>query len=192
MASAYLVTLDVTKSGYTLRAGANAAVVFAETTAQAIDMAKAALGSNLADDAAWAAATVTAVAAEAELEGWTFTINLTDNLTPFTLISATYVAADAAVIDTVGAGLAAALVAAGVAGAAYNAGTNVLTIVETTDVKGDWLISAYAYPPSNFENQNVSVQGFYGAITAAGAQGIARTSTLVAALPKLYGAFKQI
>lgn len=191
MASAYLVTLDPAKSGYSLRGGANAVVVFAETTGQATDMAKAAL-AGAGDDGAWAGATVTAIAAEAELEGWTFTINLTDNLTPFTIITASYVAVNAAVIDDVGTGLAAALVAAGIAGAAYNTGTNVLTIVETTDGMGDWSILAYAYPPSNFEDRAVSCAGFYGAITAVGAAGIARKSTLVAAVPKLYGAFKQV
>lgn len=191
MASAYLVTLDRTKGGYNLEQDIDAVVVYADSTSQAKDLAKAMMGADA--NLHWANATVTAIAAEAELEGWTFNIGLQDNNSPFTVITASYVATDAQVIDDVGAGLAAALIVAGVAGAAYNSGTNVLTIVETTDGMGDWHINVFAYPPSGglYSDPLTSVTGFFGAVTAEGASGIARKSTLVAAFPKPYGKFSQ-
>lgn len=197
MAAAYLVTLPL-KGGMTLKGGNDSVIVWADDATQAKSLASAAM-SNDVPAAAWTNATATALVVGTELEGWTFTINLVDPVTPFTELSASYTGANAATIDTVGTALAAALNALdGIAGAAYDTGTNVLTIVETTDSMGDWAIEAYATPPSTatgtsligFGDTGARVSGFFGAITAAGAAGIARTSTLVAALPALYALAK--
>jgi hypothetical protein len=196
MAAAYLVTLPL-KGGMTLKGGNDSVIVWAEDATQAKSLASAAM-SNDVPAAAWTAATATALVVGTELEGWTFTINLVDPVTPFTELSVSITAVSTDDIDDVGGDLAAALVTAGIAGAAYDSGTNVLTIVETTDGRGDWAIEAYATPPSaaystsliGFGDTGARVTGFFGAITAAGAAGIARTSTLVAALPALYALCK--
>lgn len=196
MAGAYLVTLAL-KGGMNLKGGNDSVIVWAEDATQAKSLASAAM-SNDVPAAAWTAATATALVVGTELEGWTFTINLTDPVTPFTELSVSHTATNGQVIDDVGTALATALNATVIDGAAYNTGTNVLTIVETTDSMGDWVIEAYATPPSTatstsligFGDTGARVTGFFGAITAAGAAGIARTSTLVAALPALYGLAK--
>lgn len=196
MAGAYLVTLAL-KGGMNLKGGNDSVIVWAEDATQAKSLASAAM-SNDVPAAAWTAATATALVVGTELEGWTFTINLTDPVTPFTELSVSHTATNGQVIDDVGTALATALNATVIDGAAYNTGTNVLTIVETTDSMGDWVIEAYATPPSTatstsligFGDTGARVTGFFGAITAAGAAGIARTSTLVAALPALYALAK--
>lgn len=196
MAGAYLVTLPL-KGGMNLKGGNDSVIVWAEDATQAKSLASAAM-SNDVPAAAWTNATATALVVGTELEGWTFTVNLVDPVTPFTELSASYTATNGQVIDDVGTALATALNATVIDGAAYNTGTNVLTIVETTDSMGDWVIEAYATPPSTatstsligFGDTGARVTGFFGAITAAGAAGIARTSTLVAALPALYALAK--
>lgn len=196
MAGAYLVTLAL-KGGMNLKGGNDSVIVWAEDATQAKSLASAAM-SNDVPAAAWTAATATALVVGTELEGWTFTINLTDPVTPFTELSISYTGLTGEVVDDIGTALATALNATAIDGAAYNTGTNVLTIVETTDSMGDWVIEAYATPPSTatstsligFGDTGARVSGFFGAITAAGAAGIARTSTLVAALPALYALAK--
>lgn len=196
MAGAYLVTLAL-KGGMNLKGGNDSVIVWAEDATQAKSLASAAM-SNDVPAAAWTAATATALVVGTELEGWTFTVNLVDPVTPFTELSVSHTATNGQVIDDVGTALATALNATVIDGAAYNTSTNVLTIVETTDSMGDWVIEAYATPPSTatstsligFGDTGARVTGFFGAITAAGAAGIARTSTLVAALPALYALAK--
>lgn len=196
MAGAYLVTLAL-KGGMNLKGGNDSVIVWAEDATQAKSLASAAM-SNDVPAAAWTNATATALVVGTELEGWTFTVNLVDPVTPFTELSVSHTATNGQVIDDVGTALATALNATVIDGAAYNTGTNVLTIVETTDSMGDWVIEAYATPPSTatstsligFGDTGARVTGFFGAITAAGAAGIARTSTLVAALPALYALAK--
>lgn len=195
MAGAYLVTLPL-KGGMNLKGGNDGVIVWAEDATQAKSVASAAM-SNDVPAAAWSDATATALVVNTELEGWTFTINLVDPVTPFTELSVSYTATNGQVIDDVGTALATALNATVIDAAAYNTGTNVLTIVETTDGMGDWTIEAYATPPGSatgtslaYEDTGARVSGFFGAITAAGAAGIARTSTLVAALPALYAKVK--
>lgn len=183
VASAFKVVLP--QGCHNLEDDCDTVICWAESATQAKDLAAAASGN---DAGAWTDATATALVVGAELEGMVFRIDLTDNLTPFTLKSASYTAADGDVIDTVGTALAAALVTAGVAGAAYNTGTNVLTIVETTDAMGDWHIVASAKMPSGDSSKTIS--GIFGAITGEGAQGIARLSTLVASFPVQYGMFR--
>jgi len=196
MASAFLVSLPL-KGGMNLQEGMDSVIVWAEDAAQAKSMASVAMALDV-PAAAWADATATALVVNTELEGWTASVVLSDPVTPFDVIEASFTGANSATIDTIGTGLAAALVTAGVAGAAYDTGTNVLTIVETTDGMGDWVIAVKMTPPASLTGTNTliagdgsaGVSGFFGAVTAAGAAGIARTSTLVAALPAFYAACK--
>lgn len=194
VASAFVVTLP-SSGGQTKYQDSDMVVCWAESSAAAIAIAKASIGFDA--NSSWDGATATPVVVGTELEGWTFSVYLKDPVTPFAELNASFVGLNAAVIDDIGTGLAAALVAAGIAGAAYNTGTNVLTIVETTDSMGDWFISVKATPPAagvgssgSFGDGTIDVVGFFGAVTAAGAAGIARTSTLVASVPKVYAVGK--
>ncbi len=195
MASAFLVSLAL-KGGMNLYEGCDSVIVWAEDATQAKSLAAAAMPQDV-PAAAWTNATATALVVNTELEGWTFTITLDDPITPFTALSVSVTATNGQVIDDVGTALATALNATVINGAAYNTGSNVLTIVETTDGMGDWVINVYAYPPATATGTSLAygdnakaVSGIFGAVTAAGASGIARTSTLVAALPALYAVAK--
>lgn len=197
MAGAYLVTLP-SNAQFNLSDGCNAAIVWAENATMAKDLA-AAMAKDDVPAAAWAAATATALVVGTELEGWIFRIDLTDNNSPYTLITASYTAVNAADIDTVGAGLKAALIAAGIANADYNSTSNLLTIGAAGDNIGDWHIVVSAFPPTGVTSTSLvgaedggasgkSVSGFFGAVTAENVTpGTARTSTLVASLPAMYG-----
>jgi hypothetical protein len=196
MAGAFLVTLPVL-GGMTLRGGNDSVVVWAEDAAHAKSLASAAMAGDV-PAAAWSAATATALVIGTELEGWVFNVNLVDNLTPFTEINVSVTGTNGQDIDAIGTALATALNATVINGAAYVGASNVLTIVETTDAMGDWFITMTATPPPGitstsligFGDSAAPVTGMFGAITAPGASGIARTVTLVTTLPALYAVLK--
>ncbi len=197
MASAYLVALPL-KGGMTLKGGNDAAIVWAENATQAKDLAAAAM-SNDVPAGAWANATATALVVGTELEGWTFTINLKDPVTPFTELSVSVTGTNGQVIDDIGTALATALNATSeIANAAYNTGTNVLTIVAAGDGMGDWFIECIAKPPATatstsligFGDTSQGISGIFTSLDAVTTAGSARTVTLVAALPALYGVAK--
>lgn len=196
MAGAYLVTLAAA-SGQTLKEGKNSVIVYADTAAQAKSLASAAM-SNDVPAAAWAAATATELVVNTELEGWTFTINLVDPITPFTEISVSYTATNGQVVDDVGAALATALNATVINGATYTAGTNTLLVVAIADGMGDWAIELIAKPPATvtgtslegFGDGTPGVSGFFGAITAPGVAGADRSTVLNATMPALYATAK--
>ena len=196
MAAPYLVALFHT-GGLTLTGGNDAALVWADSAEQARSMASAALSGDV-PAAAWDNADVFEITSGTELEGWVFTINLTDNQAPFTLISVSVTGTNGQDIDAIGTALATALNATVINGAAYVGASNVLTIVQTTDNMGDWFIEMKSTPPANlsypfatyFRDPAQHVTGMFGAITAAGAAGIARTVTLVDVKPALYSVMK--
>lgn len=190
-ASAFLVVLDPEEGGHVLNDKKDAVVCWAEDAAQAKGIAKASMVND--SNASWDNATATALVTGTELEGWVFTITLRDPLTPFTELSVSVTGANGNAVDDIGAALVTALNATVIDAAAYVAGTNTLTIVDVADGMGDWVITANAYPPTAlgssglFPDNAVAIPSVFGAITAAGAAGIARTSVLAAALPVLYG-----
>lgn len=198
MAGFHIVTLgEFGTSGATFNNGHDSVLVWAEDVAQAKSLASAALGSDPSNEA-WQNADVYSLSSVGgnELNGWVFTINLTDNQSPFTLISVSVTGAAGQNIDNIGTALAAALNATVINGAAYVGASNILTIVETTDSMGDWHIDMMANPPSiipipssslyRFRDPSTRITGMFGAITAPGASGIARTVTLVDVKPALY------
>ena len=192
MAAAYLVTLAA-DSGMTLHGGgANQMVVWANDATDAKTIAKAKYGAG--DDAAWAAATATELVVGTDLEGWSFRVVVTDPADDSVVADVSVTAAAADQVDDVGADLVVALNAtASIAGAAYNVGTNVLTVAETTDALGDHHVAAYAYPPaaSYAGSQDVSFAGFFTTITDEGSGSAALALTLVAlSIPKVYAAGK--
>lgn len=178
MAAAYKVTLGV---AYTRPEGVDSAIVWAHDSDSAI---RAAYGRYpAAGAAAWAAATVTPLVEEAaNLEGWVFTVSIADE-TPIT-VSYTAIADDD--IDQVGAALVLLLNAtAPIAGAAYNSGTNVLKIAETTDGLGDEAVTVTA--TKDFGEGSVASPEFFGTIVDEGMSNAVLSVVLVNAPSSSFG-----
>lgn len=136
-------------SGATLTGGADTMVVFAADATAAKEIAAAKYDG---DGALWSGATVTEIVQDADFNGWTFTIKIlggtgTGNAYP---ASFSYTGTSTNnTIDEIAAQLAILLNAhADIAGAAYNATTQVLTIAETTDGLGDQTVEVEITPPS--------------------------------------------
>jgi hypothetical protein len=182
MASAYLVQVPA-EGGQNLINGANAMVVYAESSADAKAFAKSKFSGDSA--AMWAAATVTALAAGADLEGWRLRIALLDAATP---VDVTVTGAASATVDSLGALAVTALNAlATIAGAAYNSSTNVLTVAETTDNLGAATLTAQLLPPATYGDPTVAIPSFITTVVNAGASNAAVKCTLVqSAVPAFY------
>lgn len=164
---AYLVTLDRSKSGHTLPEGVDAMVVFAADG----DAAKAAAaacypgdGRAFPDDA-----TAVEITAADDWAGWTFRVDIfggfgEDDTDP---VAVEYTALAEDDIDAVGAALETALNGIdGIANAAYNDTTNVLTIAGSADGLGDQSVGVSATPPNGSESVDV-----FGTVTHEGDAG---------------------
>lgn len=182
-ASQYLVILPEV-CGRTLINGADRFVVVAESTADAKDIVKDYFSGD--SDALVAAATVTALAAAADYEGFTLRVQINDPTTP---IDASYTAVAADTIDLIGAGIKAALIAAGVAGADYNSTTQVVTAAAIADNLGDnQLVVDFTGP-----NGNAPIASYVSSIVDGGIAGAALTFTLPAdsrTIPTVVAALK--
>lgn len=187
---AYTVTLPAT-TGLTKKHGADTVVVFAENAADAKAIAKSRFDGD--GSASWDAATVTEVAAAADLEGWRLRVQIVDLETPLDI---TVTGAASATVDSIAALMVTALNAtAPIAGAAYNSTTQELKVAETTDGIGDKNIIVEFLPPlsTTLWPGAVSIPGFVGAIVDGGSAADAITVTLGAdarAKPAYYGQFK--
>lgn len=184
MASAYLVQAP-DECGQTLIGGKNAVVVYAADATDAKAVAKAHFGGD--SPAMWAGATVTALAAGADLEGWRLRIALLDAATP---VDITVTAIASGSVDSLGALAVTALNAlATIAGAAYDSGTNVLTVAETTDNLGAATLTAQLLPPTSWGEATVPIPSFITTVVDTGAADDAVKCTLVAsAVPVVYAA----
>lgn len=175
----YLVTSDTGSAAKTRYRGGDAMVVSA---ADATD-AKAIVNAMFQGDSSWSDATVTAIADVTQatangLVGWVFTVTIA-TATPkmFTVTGD----ATTDTIDEVAAALVVLLNADDdIAGAAYNAGTQVLTIAETTDGLGDKAVTVTATPPVASYPGAIPVPGMIGTIVDEGAAGAALTVTFKA------------
>lgn len=182
---AYLIEAEV-GCGKTTLEGNNAAIVFAATSAAAVAIAKSfsAKDVNTIFDGS---PTVTEIAAPADLEGWTLTVRIPNATTP---VSKTVTGAAAATIDSIATLMVTALNAdAQIAGAAYNAGTQVLTVAETTDGLGDKTVLVEFKPPAATYADPQHVAGFIASKVHQGAAGNALSVTFAAdsyVLPKAY------
>lgn len=194
MMPAYLITLDRENSGYGhLNNGADAMVVFAASATAAKEIAAAKYDG---DGAAWATeATATEIVQDADFNGWAFKVEIlggfgAGNADP----ASVEVTGDATTntIDEIGAALVTALNAlTGIAGAAYNATSNTLTIAETTDGLGDQAVQVTITPP----NGKSGIPSLVGAITDEGASGAALSVVLpadAAVIPIVTAAVKQV
>lgn len=181
---AFRVQLNNTTScGHTLKEGADAMVVFAADANTAKQIAAARFDG---DGLSWSEATVTEITAAADWAGWTFRVAVAG------VGEVEFVGAAAATLDTIGAGLATALNALpAIAGAAYNASTNVLTVADATDALGDKAVYASATPPGGFS----PIPALIGTITDEGSASAALTVALVAdatVIPRAVAVFRQV
>lgn len=189
---AYLVTLDRSKGGQTLQAGADAMVVFGADATAAKEIAAAKFpfeGDAWIDDG-----TAVEITAAADFEGWTFEIDIfggfgAGNDEPAS-VSFTGTAGDNTV-DEIAAQLVTLLNGLdGIAGAAYNATSNTLTIAETTDGLGDQAVAVRITPPDG----ESAIPSLVGTITDEGASGDALSVVLPAddaAIPQVVSYLRQ-
>jgi hypothetical protein len=159
-------------------------IIVAQTAAEALLVAKANI--HLPSDEAWASATATAMADAADLEGWRAKITIEDS-SGDEVETVTVTGASGATADTIGALLVIALNATdSIAGAAYDTGTNVLTIAETTDTLGDSTVTCEFLPPTTWNDPTISFDEFYTSLVHEGVSGAALQVTLVqVATPQL-------
>lgn len=164
----YHVVLPETAKTH-LTEGKDAAIVVAESAADAKQVMKAYLG--LPSDAAWAAATVTEITEGTDLENWRARVTVKD--TGGTVVEeVTVTAASGDDFDDIGGDLVTALNATtSIAGAAYS--TPNLTVAQTTDGLGDHTVEVAMLPPSTWDDPTIEIAGLFGTITHEGASGAA-------------------
>jgi hypothetical protein len=161
------------------RNGVKGALVFAATSADALALLQAEYGDDM--DSGWANATVTQIAAGADLAGWSLRVQVLNSTGSVVSADCTVVGAAAATIDTIAALMVTALNAtAPIAGAAYNAGTQVLKVAETTDNLGDHRVVVEFWPPVGTLGQKSNVAGFVASKVDVGLANAALSVTFVA------------
>jgi hypothetical protein len=171
---AYMVVLSTT-AGATLHGGCDTQIVFAADAAAAKEIAAAKYES---DGEVWSAATVTQIEADADFEGWTFTVDICGGLGILGDEGASFTYTGTATnntIDEIAAQLVLLINAHDeIAGSSYDAATNILTVADTTDALGDQTITVSAVPPGYAS----SVPSVFGTITYGGAAADALTVEL--------------
>lgn len=186
---AYLVTLGEVP-GLTLIGGDNTVIVFASDADDAKAMAKISASGDANN--AWNNATVTEIAAEADLEDFRLRILIPDATTP---IDVTVTGGTSATVDTIATAIVTQLNNdSQIANAAYVAGTNTLTVAGAADSLGDKTLVVEFLPPltkSVVKDASIPIPGFVGTITDQGSAGSALTVVLVdAANPAIYASVK--
>lgn len=171
---AYLVTLDNSRCGRTLKNGCNAMVVFAADATAAKEACAAKFDG---DGSAWnsSEATATAIVAASDFNGWSLAIDIfgPDLNTTVTVVG------DATnnTIDEIAALMVTALNAlAEIANASYNSTTQVLTVAAIADGIGDHNIAVRLTPPSGYG----AVPSLIGTIVDNGIAGAVLTVVLPA------------
>lgn len=177
---AYLVALDRSSGGRTLRNDTDAMVVFADSAAQAKEVAHAAVPG---DGHAWLSSTttVTEITASTNWAGWKFEVAIHSGLgTEGDQGGHVAVTGNGTTLDTVdkiGAALVTELNSLeGIAGAAYTAATNTLTIADATDALGDQTVRVRISPPGSED----SIDSLVGTITHEGVAAAALSVVLPA------------
>lgn len=173
---AYTVQAPAT-SGQTLAGGGDVQIVFAANATAAKEIAAS---KHDGDGTVWSGATVTEIVADADFEGWTFKIEICGGTGAGDAYPASFSYTGTAAnntIDEIAAQLVILLNAhADIAGAAYNATSNTLTIAETTDGLGDQKVVVTITPPDG----KSSIPSLVGTLTDEGASGDALTVVLPA------------
>lgn len=161
-------------AGKTLQDGKNAAIVQADSVADAKQIMKAYVGTP--KDGAWSEATVTLLSEATNLVGWRTRITIKD--TGGSVVEqVTVTSVDTDDFDDIGGDLVTALNATtSIAGAAYS--TPNLTIAETTDGLGDHTVVCELLPPTTWDDPNIVLSGLFGTLTHEGASGAALSVVL--------------
>lgn len=185
-ANKYVVTFDPTINVST-RNGVQSAVVVAESAADAKAILKALHGDEVVNG--WDNATVTAMAAGANMVGWKLRTQIIDTDGTVTAdVTVTGAGGDDTVDEIAALSVIALNALSNIASAAYNSGTQVLTVAGTGDGLGDQELNVFFYAPGS----TIPVPGFVGAIVDGGASGDALTVTLAAdayTVPKVTAKF---
>ncbi|MCK9569020.1 hypothetical protein M0R72_08770 [Candidatus Pacearchaeota archaeon] len=187
----YLVELPATNAG-PIEDRVNVLVVWAEDATDAKALAKAYRTGD--SDAAWAAATVTQIAAGTNFADWRLRVVIVDPTTLAVVGDVTVTGAAAATVDTIGTAMAAALIAAdiGCDNAAYDTNTNILTISSIADGLGDHIVTVEFLPPVTWGGYDVPIPSFVGDITDEGVAAAALTVVLNANdVPNIAGAYQK-
>jgi hypothetical protein len=190
MAAAYSIKFDEAYAGLGSRNGIKGAVVYANDATDAKALLEALYSDDV--DGNWANATATAIAAAANMVGWTLRVQV---LTPegVSLYDVEVIGAGADdTIDEIAALMVIALNATAIDGAAYNSGTQVLTIAETTDNLGDHHTLVEWYAPSPATRK--AIPGFVVDKSVIGAANTAVTATFAAdsySVPKVIDKFAE-
>jgi hypothetical protein len=174
---AYAVTIDETAyASLGSRNGVKGAVVFANDATDAKAMLKSLFGIDF--DVKWTNATVTEIAAGANMVGWKLHVIISHPTTGAERVNIQVTGAGGDdTIDEIAALMVTALNAhALIANAAYSGG-NLLTVAGAADTLGDHQLFVAFYPPGS---ENVAVPGLVSTITDAGAAGAALTAQLAA------------
>lgn len=199
-ASAFLVTL-ARKGGMTLKNGNDSVIVWANDATTAKYLASMAM-SNDVPVAAWANATATALVTGTEMEGWTYTITLTDPLTPFTVVEVSHTATNGQSVDDIAAALVTALNAtSSIANASFSTPNLTIATGSGGDDIGDWTVNITVTPPGTAYSTSLIAYGDTGPVDAVSAgfasslvhEGSATAALSVALtvfLPALYGVAK--
>lgn len=181
MANPFLVTHYASPTGRTgggpKVGNIDTVAVYAEDATQAAQIVQSQYRADA--NAEWAAGAAELQAGQS-LDGITFSIHIENGGSD---IDVEYVALVGDTnVDTVGAALVTALNATAINGAAYNTGTNVLTIAETTDNLGDKAVTVSAIYSSGGIEVDVTAS-FWSTIVDEGASNAALKATLVAGTP---------
>lgn len=172
---AYIVTFDPTLP-LGARNGIEAAAVFAASTADAKDLLQAKYADDL--DISWENATATQITSTADLIGWTLRVRVMSPEHEEVVDVSVVGAGGDNTVDEIAALMVIALNATTpIAGAAYNSGTQVLKIAETTDNLGDHTTVVEWYAPGGFEK---AMDAFVVSKVEDGLANAALTATFVA------------
>jgi len=178
----YMVSLPASAKTH-LKNGKDKVVVSAESGAEALLVAKAAV--HLPSDAAWAAATATALAHVTDLEGWRAKVTLSTGGAVVETVTVTAASGDD--FDDIGGDLVTALNATtSIANAAY--ATPNLTVAAIADGLGDHTLTVAFLPPTTWDDDTIEFSSLFGAIVHEGIAGADVTVVLndVVAPTKLY------
>lgn len=148
--------------------GKDALIVSAETSAEALLAAKAAL--HMPSDAAWASATPVLLAHDADLEGWRMRVHVTDPADDSTVVDVTVTATSADTFDEIAALMVIALNATTPIGAAaYSTPNLIIADGGGVDDLGDMAVAVSFLPPITWSDPTIDFDEFYDTIVDEGA-----------------------
>lgn len=193
MATKYWLVKTDPKAAVCRKNDVDAMVVVAETSADAIAISKSKTSGDV--NGLWDGATVTEMVVAADLEAWTLHV-LISTAAGAVVADCSVTGAASATIDSIAALMVIALNATTpIAGSAYNAGTQVLTVAQTTDNLGDHVVAVQFKPPAATHDNPIAIPGLVVSKVDAGLSTAALTVTFAGdsyTRPKVVGQVKQV